>query len=238
MAYYLLKDVEWCYVEHAPEVNSAANSPEQLALLNEEYQLLCMRTKNLNTQKPSFCVNSRLPILSLISVQRTNPEMVESYRQALYSVYWREGLDISDPSVLKDIQHRLNMDYVEILEDADHIQASYQKQWEYGGLDGRIPAMKDGQGRILLGLQHVGNIRAFMHGLENLDLSTLVCSVHEKPVIGFYNVSEVKSFFEKEALRYRFIDYDRNISSPSHGPDIILAKADESNLIETLNILR
>lgn len=238
----LVDDVEWCYVEHAPELDSAANSVDQLDLLAEEYRLLSLRSHDLHTQKPDFCVNSRLAVLSLMTVAESHPDLVKAYRRALYYAYWREGKDISDPKVLADIQHEVGLEQVEVSSEAEEKQERYQRQWAYGGLDGRIPAMQDHSGRVLLGLQHVINIKNFVDGADENEQGDLACAEHEKPVVGLYQVPLLHDVFEKSNHRFRLLFY----SSPDElrasydflPPDVLVVSATQYTIEHVINELR
>ncbi len=154
--------VQWCFVEHAPAFNSRAMTDEQAELLHNEYQLICQRAPDISVREPQNCVNTKLAILTLLTLEQSAPEKSDSYLKKLYRAYWQEGLDISDPQVLHDLLSQIHLDSIQISTPARQIQQEWQETWEKGDFDLRIPAMLASDNEVMLGLQHPENIRSFI----------------------------------------------------------------------------
>lgn len=165
----LQDNVQWCYVEHAPELNSQTMSLEQADLLDHDYQRIIKRSKDVNLHHPGACTNTRLAILSLITVEQIDQVKANLYRQLLYRAYWQNNRDISDPQVLHELLNEIGMAPLHISDEALRIQQEWQSDWENGDFDRRIPAMQTAENKTLLGLQSSDDIRHFILGEETQD---------------------------------------------------------------------
>jgi len=192
--------IEWHYVEHAPDQISSSNTSEQLAQLQDEYHVICQRAKDVNVKFPGFCVNSRLAILSLISVSIEYPKKASQYRELLYTAYWQNALDISDPQLLSELLHRIGIDTYCYSEKAERIQSESQRQWINNISGQRIPAVLSNKSKVLLGLQHIKNIQEFFQGHDfESTIIDQTCKAFQKKTIAL-----ISSNAEFMALKERY----------------------------------
>lgn len=246
----LIDSFDWCYIEHAPETNSSANTASQLALLETEFNLMCKRSVGLEANLPSFCVNSKLATLSLISVSIECPKYTNAYRDAILNAYWREGLDISDSAVLESIRTELNLPPLTQDIDAMALQSRNQRMWVEGDFDLRIPAMQRADERTLLGLQHIDNIKSFIENRiphlpesQKSNESSLICTAQDKPIIGLINGTKAENFFDHHAPNYHVISVNscsELLTRPVHKKlqCVLMWNDDISELERDINMLR
>ncbi len=198
---HLENQVAWCYIEHAPALNSRIMTEDQAALINHEYRVILQRARDIKLIQPHICINTKLAILTLITVELKNPKLGALYRHRLYEAYWQQGLDISDPQVLHEILSSLNIDGLNINEEARRIQHMWQEQWESGNFDHRIPAMQSSTNEVMLGLQHADNIRNFLNRGQSNDVKMGDSCLHH----GNYSLAVLKT----QELAHR-LDKDAN----------------------------
>ena len=79
----LIDELEWCFIEHAPELECSANTPTQVNLLKEEHALTMKRADEVNSECPVFCVNTHWPILAAISVAIASPHLSHRFQSAI-----------------------------------------------------------------------------------------------------------------------------------------------------------
>ena len=60
-----------------------------------------------------FPINSVLPMRAAIAVPRV---LADAYRDSVFSAYWEQGRDVSDPAVLTDVLTKIGADAAAILE--------------------------------------------------------------------------------------------------------------------------
>lgn len=218
---------DWCFIEHAPELDSESVSAEQQALLKHEYSLVTQRAPDIRIECPEFCVNTRLAILTLISVQRYFPEHAASYQTALYRAYWQQGLDISDPQVLYDLLLAIGLPEVNVSQASREQQAAWQAEWEFGDFDHRIPALRSPDNQILLGLQHLDNIRSFfLHSSVDDHSYGESCNYHGDFSVTTFGLSELALRVNSKAGGLKLSAFDDVESLTKHvvssRPDAVL----------------
>lgn len=186
----------WCFVEHAPDIVTHANTPEQLSLLQAEWELASQRAPDTKINKPGFCVNSHLAIMAMISFTLKHPALAHLYRRAIYQAYWVHGEDISQPSVLEALQANLPAQVPLLQAGAEQVLASNQKQWYQHNEERRIPSLLAHDGEGLLGLQDVDSVKSFIGGHKmSYHNSLLSCDFQPVRKIAVVGLGHVYSNF-------------------------------------------
>jgi diguanylate cyclase (GGDEF)-like protein len=155
----------WRLIEHAPNLVSESNTrgeQEQLAL---ETDLARQRAQTISLTKPDFCVNSRLAVLSYLAVEAAHPTFAPAYLTGLYRAYWQQQQDISRYEVLAALLQELGLAWLDPDDSAEKRQLAYQREWQTGDFDDRIPAFQSRDNRVMLGLQNSYNIINFANGV-------------------------------------------------------------------------
>ncbi len=91
----LQQNIQWCFIEHAHNLNSTISSQSDLQNLSNEFDLVRQRAPEILVNKPEFCVNTRLAILSYISISLSHPQLCMNYLTAIYQAYWQLGKDFA-----------------------------------------------------------------------------------------------------------------------------------------------
>lgn len=213
--------------------------------LNSEFSLILQRGSDAKINNPQFCVNTRIAILSFISVQQSQPQIAFEYLSEIYKAYWQEGKDISDTIVLRGILSRFDINELNINSDAEVIQSRWQQQWQSGDFDGRIPVLSTSDNRLLLGLQHVENISNFAsHSPEVNFESGTVCSFQEKGHLAILNGEQCISgeILSPELYRLDFLKSLNELSqfAENEFPDMIIVDfvLDKSKSFQTVELLK
>jgi len=160
----LLTNVEWKTVEHAPNKDDAPDSPKRTSQLEAEYQLVIQRARETQIINPLFVPNTRLANQYIKSIQDNFPEKLITIRRSIYRALWQIGANIDDRAVLDRILAAHNIPLPLTLTGDETLQ-SWQREWQYGDFDLRIPSMQNNKHEVMLGLQHGKTIKRFIEGL-------------------------------------------------------------------------
>lgn len=193
----LHEEVSWCLIEHAPAFNSELLTEEQAALLKFEVELVQKRAQEIAIQQPAFCVNTRLAILTYIHVQALDSVKGNKLLEMLYCAYWQQGLDISDQQVIHELLLTLDLNSFDITENDQQQLNQWQKKWQYGDFDRRIPAMQSPDQQLMLGLQHKESIKQFIHDNDILYIEQGQTCLHH----GEYHIGFITSVAFVEAIK-------------------------------------
>ncbi len=195
--------VEYRFIEHAPNVISHANTADQLALLNEEYDIIVERGSDISISKPSFCVNTRLAILYYLSMLESYPHKAKIFRTLVYRAYWQHDRDISKPEEMAHILKQLDCEGLQPSETAiDHFRET-QSFWLNGDLDQRIPAMRSDKNGLLLGLQHIDTINAYVAGNESFQyIQGEICKPDNQQKIALVDLAPLAEILFRSSALY------------------------------------
>lgn len=204
-------NIAWWFIEHAPSLNSQVPSPAALNALNQEYDLICERAPDIPFGRPKFCVNTRLAILSIISIELSAVDYAEQYRAALFEAYWLDGKDISQLTTLRNILHSIGVDTFELHDDAETVLQKRQHYWQEKAFDLRIPAMESDAGNILLGLQHSDTISAFIEDRTDTGTgtnNTLICKALRENLVALIQAQDINTELARHGSGLELIHYD------------------------------
>lgn len=241
----LQQPVEWRFVEHAPNLNSSVHSESAMQTLNFEFGLITQRAPGVQINKPEFCVNSRVAILSFISVQHAYPELAMDYLSEIYKAYWQQGLDISDTIVLRNILVQLGIDEFGFCHESEVIQQHWQQAWINGGFEERIPAMSSAKDRVLLGLQHIDNIGHFIANTKGPEFEVGDdCSFQDKSTIAILSAGQAidNKLLSREAFNLHYFKNSSDLigAYTSGRPDIIIIdfEMDKQNKFQMIELFK
>lgn len=204
----LLDFLDFCFIEHAPNLNSESTSPEQLEQLNEEFEVIRQRGSDIDIVKPDFCVNTRLATLYFTTIYELDTIKAKKFSALIYRAYWRQGLDISKQNVLNDCLSQVGLAEVQISETAIDTFKGNQRQWLESDLDQRIPALKKSEGGVLLGLQHIETIRSFIEQEQFvIGKAGATCQFGHQQLIAAVGLSPVTSLFEQANQRFSTVHF-------------------------------
>ena len=241
----LESNVEWRFIEHAPNLSSSVHNHQAMQALDVEFSLIQQRAPDVSINKPEFCVNTRLAILSFISIQISHPHIAYAYLSKLYEAYWQQGKDISDTIVLRGILSHFDINDLDFHDHAEELQNLWQQHWRCGDFNERIPVISSSKNRLLLGLQHVDNIHNFCSNSPEVKLDLgAACSPQEKSHLailsGTLTISEKiisPSFFDLHFFT-GLNDLIKNMAN--NRPDLIIVdfELDKSKNFQTIELLK
>lgn len=201
-------DVYWCYIEHAPSLSRESAGSAQHQQLDAEFNLIQQRAPEIEVKRPDFCVNTRLAILSLIMIEQSYPQYATQYRIALYRAYWQQNRDISSFDVLMDILESIGITWLDYSEQAEQLQLNYQKEWENGDFELRLPAIVSDDDRIALGLQNAYNLQSFISGLQEPQLSLdETCNFSGEYKLAFIGLPSLSSAIEQQTSGFNLFNF-------------------------------
>jgi len=241
----LESNVEWRFIEHAPNLSSSVHNHQAMQALDVEFSLIQQRAPDVSINKPEFCVNTRLAILSFISIQISHPHIAYAYLSKLYEAYWQQGKDISDTIVLRGILSHFDINDLDFHDHAEELQNRWQQHWRCGDFNERIPVISSSENRLLLGLQHVDNIHNFCSNSPEVKLDLgAACAPQEKSHLailsGTLTISEKiisPSFFDLHFFT-GLNDLIKNMAN--NRPDLIIVdfELDKSKNFQTIELLK
>lgn len=199
----------WRFVEHAPALNRQAITAAQRSLLDQEVALIQQRAPDIKVVHPGFVVNSRLAILSMISIELEHPKKANDYRTLLFRAYWQEGRDISDALILQELLKSIGIATLDIHPSAEELQHGWQTVWELGDFDLRIPSIESDTGQVMLGLQHAFNISNYLDtGKESADDQSEFCTRQQPALVATIALDALTTRMACESSGFTLRPYD------------------------------
>lgn len=185
----VLCDVDWRCIEHAPDSHGGSTSfAEQSELASEVYGVR-HRAPEVDIALPQVRSNSHRASLLCAWSKNLERERAVALRMALYQALWQKGLDIEHEGVCAEILQQQGLSSVSgrELEAAEASLLSWQREWENGAYDSRIPAVIRGMDTLtdnakplntdnkLLGLPSTNTLQDFLDGKQNHYRGDAVC---------------------------------------------------------------
>ena len=155
--------VAWRGVEHEPElaVPMARGDLEILAELAEEVEAVRSRAPEVAIVVPPGKANTAAGLLAAAAALRVDAGRGAAFRQAAYSAFWRDGLDISDPAVLDELADDVGLPPRQTRPEDALTVASWRLEWERSPLRG-VPLLVREDGETVYGLKDVGTLERFV----------------------------------------------------------------------------
>ncbi|MGB1236913.1 MAG: diguanylate cyclase [Pseudomonadales bacterium] len=231
--------LEYCFVEHAPDLGLYGNSPEVLTELASDVFAVRSQAEEIALALPPERSDSRFAILCIIAAKDIDPVKAALLSDIFYTALWVEGKDIACPSTIFKCIEKAGLPVdLEVEEECEEQLDRWQAQWEASKLGSRIPAIVAPDGRKLLGLSSSEDITAFFEGKEqrssnksalirqsSLYSIAIVCS---GDVAGMWSPIEAIRGDYNLLLPASFEELKNLFSSDEYAPDLVLLHADEN----------
>ena len=178
-------EIDWRPIQHIPTEHSRCNI-EDLSVLASEVFTVRHRAPEVTIAMPQTRPLSTAATQMFTTLRQRDPELARRFRTLIYRALWIEDLDISKPEVIANIVKEAGK-AEEIsrrprTEDIDSI-ALWQREWEEGGFDGRIPTITASDGRVLKGLAAPADIWCFLEGRPAESEASGVCEFVPRPIV-------------------------------------------------------
>ena len=160
-------EVDWRPIQHLPDAPEPAQPLQagDLDELREEIERLGTVEPEIRVRNQRLRPSSRLATRALAAIRGSHPELAWGFIRGIYRALWREGRDISDAEVVREVADdcgvELPADFADDQALQDEIDAA-QKEWEEGDFDRRLPVMQSPQGATLMGLGSAERTRLFI----------------------------------------------------------------------------
>lgn len=210
----LLQQVDWCLVEHAPEIAIYNKTAESQAELASEVFVVRSRAPSIDVALPKKRSDSRFASLCVIQAAEIDRQKSIKLRHLLYRALWVDGLDISDISVIYDCLIAAELPpEVSIEEKQEDTLSLWQHNWENGDFNLRIPVICSSDGRTSLGLPSPDDLKAFFKGedISSHELNMESCPQSVQQTIAIYNDHKTETIWPIIAT----LRNDYNILLPS-----------------------
>ena len=154
--------VAWRGVEHEPEltVPMARGDLAILAELAQEVEAVRSRAPEVRIAVPPGKANTAAGLLAAAAALRVDPGRCAAFRQAVYSAFWRDGLDVSDPAVLDKLADDVGLPPRRTRPEDALTVASWRLEWERSPIRG-VPLLVREDGEIVYGLKEVDTLERF-----------------------------------------------------------------------------
>jgi len=230
----LLEQVDWRLIEHAPDISVYNTTPESQAELASEVFTVRSRAPLVQVSLPPVRSDSRFANLCVIAAREIDAVKAQDLLTNLYRALWIEGKDISSTAVIYDCIVDAGLPgELSIEENHEVMLQEWQKQWERGPYNLRIPVLTADDERQLLGLPGQEHINAFFGGEQPPGPvgSFDQCHGRDQQTIAFYGHDGIQSIWNVvDAVRDDFNivlptslqDLRNMLNQPGETPDLIL----------------
>jgi hypothetical protein len=135
---------------------------ETPALMVEEVNRVRQRAPELSINVPSKRPSSAVAILALAELELSDRASAARLRRALYASLWVEDRDISSAKVIAEVCASLGIAAPAPSSGARSLVQRWQREWESGDFDRRIPVLVAPSGARSLGLEEARRVAAFL----------------------------------------------------------------------------
>jgi predicted DsbA family dithiol-disulfide isomerase len=155
--------VAWRGVEHEPElpVPMALDDLEIAAELAEEVRSVRARAPEVAIAVPPGKANTGAGLLAAAAALRIDAVRGADFRQAVYRAFWRDGLDVSDPTVLEALARDQHLPALRTGPEDALTVASWRLEWERSPLRG-VPLLIRDDGETVYGLKDLETLARFV----------------------------------------------------------------------------
>lgn len=169
-------EIKWYGIQHAPHVRSDVCSDEDRAELENEIATIRKRASEITINQPVARPNSGLATAVIIEAQKIDATKATDLLTRLYRALWIEGRDISQKRVIDELVKSADLPIIEPARQTIEDMKRWQREWENGDFDRRIPTTCSDQGPVLVGFPELPVLQAFLSGgdpdrLGNSDLA-------------------------------------------------------------------
>ena len=161
----VMDQVQWRGVEHEPglPVPMRLDDEEIAAEMAEEVTSVRDRAPEVPIALPPGKANSGLALATAVAATRVDEEQGRKLRHELYSAFWRDGQDVSDPAVVESVVAGAGMAGLEVLPEDELRVASWRLEWERSPLHG-IPLLVRPDAATVYGLKDSDVLQKFVAG--------------------------------------------------------------------------
>lgn len=164
----LESQVSWRGIQHLLTAEQWARHTR--SDLIDEVERVRERVPRTQIQVPPARPNTELATLTLAGLQREQPDLAPAVRRRLYRALWVEGEDLSSARVIGGIMRELGVSLKRPDAAARQLAAQWQREWEGGGFERRIPVLVAPGGARSIGLDESRRTAAFLRaGLLSSD---------------------------------------------------------------------
>jgi 2-hydroxychromene-2-carboxylate isomerase len=156
--------VEWRGIRHMPALPVPAKTTgTDRVELHREVVTVRQREPGLHITLPQARPNSEKATLLVAAARRVDREGAAKLKTLLYRALWVHGRDISDAAVLDELRKVAGLPEHLCVNDEDRRAADgWQKEWEGGKFERRIPVLVSPRGGVHLGLGDRGRVDLFL----------------------------------------------------------------------------
>ncbi len=165
----LMERLSWQGVQHAPHLRRpmAPWSGHLGAELKQEVAMVRRLAPDLAITLPRGKPNTAPAIAAAARALQIDPLRAQAFIRSLYRLFWLEGLDLSEETVLQQEAERHGLAPA-LVSDAsaasvDHLLRSWEEQWHETEHDG-VPLLERSDNAVLVGLMPADSLRSFLAG--------------------------------------------------------------------------
>ena len=139
----------------------ALDDPEIAAELAEEVRSVRARAPEVAIAVPPGKANTAAGLLATAAALRLDAARGADFRQAVYRAFWRDGRDVSDPTVLEALAHDQRLPALRAGPEDALTVASWRLEWERSPLRG-VPLLIRDDGETVYGLKDLETLARFL----------------------------------------------------------------------------
>ena len=155
--------IEWRGVQHAPHLATpmALAGPTFASELAREVQFVQRLAPEVPIALPLGKPNTGPAIHAVAAAMNIDPHKAHRLATSLYRVFWQHGIDISDPSVIRELADQADLADLSNTPDAVKAVAAWHEAWMDRGV-GSVPDLLRQDGESITGLVDLDTLRRFV----------------------------------------------------------------------------
>lgn len=144
--------IEWRGVVHMSWLSQPMQEDPKDETLLAELETLKTRAPDVPLPQHDSRPNTMLATLAVAETRARDRREGRHLKDAIYRAFWRDGRDISNPKVLRDLCSELRIPGVSKSQGYVDVQQRWQSEWENGPYNRRLPTLHSRDGSLSLGL--------------------------------------------------------------------------------------
>lgn len=154
--------IEWRGVVHMEWLAQPMRADPKDDSLRPELESLRQRAPDVSMPNHESRPNTMLATLTVAEAAAREPSEARRLKDAIYRAFWHDKRDISSAKILRELCGELRIPHPSNPEAHAETQRRWQREWEEGPYNRRLPTLHSRDGALSLGLATPAQLSEFV----------------------------------------------------------------------------